>query len=332
MSLRPALERLARGLSLRGGVLRLPDGQRAPRADAARALEDWLYERFFIDWRPREGRFSDSVGGAPHFTALLLAATGTTSWFDERFRVLARHPDGVFVENGVVRLYVRRRADLRPPSPRRGGQVSVRLPCAREAAMAGFFCFNSRVGRLPDERPHLKVYLNVLPALAPVLLEGLLHDHGLRRARFDGKIVNDPDAFGRRDTALLYVEPRSLEAVLGFLGRLRARRPRGFRAAVPPFVLPLGRGVGVAESPPGDEESFGAQRCRLTALGLLAWLDGDAASAWAGVSSRFAAEGLDATRPWLGVLPASWVARAQQAMRPSARRAAGPAGPRPRRR
>jgi len=314
------LERLATRLELTRRTLRLPDGVQVPRAQAAQALEDWLYARFFIDWRAPVGRFSDSVGGAPHFTAALLSAAGTTSWFDDRFRVVSRHRPGVFVENGVVRLFVRDRRDLRPVSAASGRRVAVRLPCARDSAMGGFFCINSRAGRLPDEGPHLKVYLNVKPALAPTLLHGLLHEASLRRARFDGKVVNDPDAFGRRDTALLYVAPASITPVLRFIARLHRTNRAGFRVATPPFVLPLAPGVGLAESPPGDEESFGAQRCRLTALGLLSWLEGDAPRAWSGVATQFERHGLDANQPWLGVLPSGWVERAQAVLRPRARR------------
>lgn len=319
-ALRRSLERLAARLQLSRRSLRLPDGVHVPRDAAPQALEDWLYERFFIDWRAPAGRFSDSVGGAPHFTAQLLEAAGTTSWFDDRFRVVSRHATGVFVENGVIRLFVRDRRDLRPARAASGRRVAVRLPCARESAMGGFFCFNSRRGRLHDDGPHLKIYLNLKPSLAPALLQGLLHEPSLRRARFDGKVVNDPDAFGRRDTALLYVAPGSITPVLQFLARLRRTNPRGFRAATPPFVLPLAPGVGLAESPPGEDESFGAQRCRLTAGGLLSWLEGEAPTAWSGVSRQFEQHGLDASQPWLGVLPSAWVARARSVMRPAARR------------
>jgi hypothetical protein len=320
VALRRPIERVAAGLKLSARRLRLPDGVQVNRSDAARALEDWLYERFFIDWRAPAGRFSDSVGGAPHFTAQLVDAAGAASWFDDRFHLVSRHRTGAFVENGVIRLFVRDSRDLRPPRAASGRRVAVRLPCARESAMAGFFCINSRTGRLPDDAPHLKVYLNLKPSLAPGLLRGLLHEASLRGARFDAKVVNDPDAFGRRDTALLYVAPGSIAPVLRFVARLHRSNRSGFRPAIPPFVLPLAPGIGLAESPPGDEESFGGQRCRLTALGLLDWLDGKAPTAWSGVATQFEQQGLDASQPWLGVLPSAWVARARSVMRPAARR------------
>ncbi|MBL8917780.1 MAG: hypothetical protein JNJ54_02890 [Myxococcaceae bacterium] len=307
------LAAIARRLQPSRRGVTLPDGRRVKHDEAARALEDWLYERFFIAWTTPAGRFADSVGGAPHFTAALLEATGDASWFAPGFRVLSRSAAGVFVVDEVIRLFVAGRDALRPAGAGRGATVRVRMPCAREAAMPGFFCFNARAGRLDDEQPHLKLYLNVTPAFAPALLRWLFSDRSLSRARFDGKVVNDPDAFGRRDTALLYVDPPAVEAVVRSLARLRRQHRRGFRAGVPPFVLPLAPGLGIAESPPGNDESFGAQRCRLTAAGLLEHLRAPRLSAFDAVARQFATRGLDAQRPWLGTLPASWVPRVLRA-------------------
>lgn len=313
------LEAIARRLELSRRGVTLPDGRRVEPEAAGRALEDWLYERFFIAWTTPSGRFADSVGGAPHFTAALLEATDDASWLAPGFRVLSRSPAGVFVVNEEIRLFVSAPRELTPSSARRGAPVRLRLPCGRESAMPGFFCFNARAGRLDDDQPHLKLYLNVTPAFAPTLLRWLFADETLARARFDGKVVNDPDAFGRRDTALLYVDPPAVDAVVRSLSRLRRRHRRGFRAGVPPFVLPIAPGLGVAESPPGNDESFGAQRCRLTAAGLLEHLRTPGLSAFDAVARQFEKHHLDARRPWLGTLPASWVAKVLRAHRPRGR-------------
>lgn len=313
------LEAIARRLKSSRRSVTLPDGRRVKPDGAARALEDWLYERFFIAWTTPSGRFADSVGGAPHFTAALLEATGDASWFAPGFRVLSRSDAGVFVVDEVIRLFVAGPDGLRPAGAKRGAPVRVRMPCAREAAMPGFFCFNARAGRLDDAQPHLKLYLNVTAAFAPTLLAWLFADASLARARFDGKVVNDPDAFGRRDTALLYVDPPAVEAVVRSLARLRRAHTGGFRAGLPPFVLPIAPGLGAAESPPGNDESFGAQRCRLTALGLLDHLRTPGLSAFDAVARRFASQGLDARRPWLGTLPAAWGPKVLRAHRLRAR-------------
>lgn len=305
MTLQRTIDEVASRLRWTKQGLVLPDGATVAKPDATQALEDWLYANVFIDWRRSEGRFADSLGGSPGFIASLLEAAHGATWFMPHFRVLSREAGGAFVFNTEIRLFVRRASQLRPSKVRPGDSVSVELPCAREAAMPGYFCFNSRAGRFPDSQPHLKVYLNVTPRHAPTMLQALLHDRALAKIRFDGKIANDPDSFGRRDTMLLYVEPRGIVEVL----RVVLRHRRGLRRQTPPFVWQVAPGVGVAESPLGSHESFGAQRCRLVAEGLVAWLKRPSLTAWASVASRFSAEGLDLNRPWLGALSSAWVTR-----------------------
>jgi hypothetical protein len=307
VSHRCLLERLAARLEWREGRLELPGALSAAPDDAARALEDHLYERLFTGWRPNEGRFSDSLGGAPHFTAALTAAIGEATWWAPGFRLESRAPAGCFVQGSEIRLFVAPE-EVRPSRARRGAPVAVRLPCVREAAMPGYVCFNGRAGRFADDRPHLKVYANLRAAAAPRVLKALFGERALARVAFDGKVLNDPDAFRRRDTLLLYVDPRGVEAVVRVLRRQRA----ALRAEVPPFVLRVAPGLGVAESPLDSPESFGAHRCRLFAEGLVRW-SRDGGDVWQVVSARFASEGLDASRPWLGALPRSWTTRVLRA-------------------
>ncbi len=310
MTLERTIDGIAKQLRWTKRGLVLPGGATFSKADAAQALEDWLYANVFIDWRRSEGRFADSLGGSPEFIASLLAAAHGATWFMPHFRMLSREARGSFVFNSDIRLFLRDASQLRPSKASPGDSVSVRLPCAREAAMPGYFCFNSRAGRFSDDQPHLKVYLNVTPAHAPRVLHALLHDRSLAKVRFDGKIANDPDSFGRRDTMLLYVDPRAIVPVLRVLLRYR----RGLRRETPPFVWKVAPGLGVAESPLGSDESFGAQRCRLVAEGLVTWLKRPSLTAWGAVASRFSTEGLDPSQPWLGSMSSAWVTRVMKAL------------------
>lgn len=258
------------------------------------ALTEWLYQRLFIDWRPPTGRFAHDVAGAPWFVEQLRARAGHASYLQPGFRLAQRAPGGTFVENDHLRLFI---TDPRALVGR--GRLSVRVPCAREALAPGFFSFVSRAGRLP-EGADLKLYVNVTPAGALALVEALLHDRALREARFEAKVVNDPGAFGRRDTALLYVEPASWRRVVRWLRAFSARHRRLFRTGTPPLTLPLGRSISAAESPAGGD-SFGVHRCQLIAAGLLRGGD------WrAQIAAAFSEVGLDAAAPWLGSLPADW--------------------------
>ena len=59
-----------------------------------------------------------------------------------------------------------------------------------------------------------------------------------------------------------------LPAVAGILSRVYAEVSRYLKPGVPTFTKPLARGLGLAEDP-GQGESFGQNRCRLLAEGLI---------------------------------------------------------------
>lgn len=274
---------------------------RRHRADAT-WLAEALYQRYFIGWREPE-RPREDFAGDPAFVAELAQRTAHARTWQPGFVVERRTPSGVFVVNDDIRLWVTDAADLRPRAARRGQSVAVRLPCARESALPGFFTVVSRAGRLPADAPNVRLYLHLAPAGVAPLLEGLVTAPGLRAARFEAKVGNEPSHYGRRDTAVLYVAPRDFGRVAAWVLAFRRRHARHFRRETPPMTWPLAPGVAAAESPASTDESFGAHRCRLIAEAVATGPDWRAA-----VRRRFAREGLDWARPWLGRLPVAWTA------------------------
>ncbi|MEW5738984.1 MAG: T3SS effector HopA1 family protein [Myxococcota bacterium] len=268
-------------------------------------LAEWLYQRLFIGWR-EPSRPREDFAGDPAFVAELLARTGAARTWEDGFTVTQRSRAGAFVARDGLRLFTADASGLRPPRARTGQRVAVRVPCARQSAIPGFFTVVSRAGRLPEGEPHLRLYLHVTARGVPDLLEGLLTDSSLVRARFEAKVGNEPAHYRRRDTAVLYVTPRDFRAVALWCQAFRRRHARDFRADTPPMTWPLGPGLSACESPSGTEESYGAHRCRLIAEGLA--LAREEALSWAAaVSRRFAQEGLDWAQPWLGRLGATWL-------------------------
>ncbi|GMU60232.1 MAG: hypothetical protein AMXMBFR34_19950 [Myxococcaceae bacterium] len=285
-------------------VARLRWPRRRTPEELTPVLSEWLYQRYFIGWR-EPGRPREDLAGDAAFVAELLARVGEAQTWEAGFRVAQRTRAGAFVERDGLRLWVTDLTGLWPRPTREGQRVAVRVPCARESAIPGFFTVVSRAGRLEPGEPHLKLYLNVAPRAVPALLEGLVSHPSLRRARFEAKVGNEPAHYCRRDTALLYVDARDYRLVARWCLAFRRRHRSAFRAASPPMTWPLAPGLSAAESPPGDEESYGAQRCRLLAEALVGARQAQAD--WrSAVAARFAEEGLNWTRPWLGALAVDW--------------------------
>jgi hypothetical protein len=270
-------------------------------AIATSALAEWLYRHYFIGWQPSERPRTD-FSGSPWFVAELNARCTGTTW-EHGFELVSRVGAGAFVRNENIQLWVADAGSLKPRNARPGAAVSVKVPCAREGALPGFFTIVAPAGHPASADPHLKFYVNVTPQGALALMEGLLKAPALKSARFGAKVSNDPSQFGRRDTLLVYVDPKAAPLMAEYL--------RGFSKKLlpetPPMTVELTRGLSIAESPPHAAESFGAHRCRLIAEALFTARREDL-HVHTAVSDRFEREGLDWEAPWFGVLPRRWLA------------------------
>lgn len=260
-------------------------------------LAEWLYRHYFIGWRPSEKPRTD-LAGSPWFVAELNARCTGSTW-EHGFELVSRVGAGAFVRNESIQLWV---ADAARALKKRGATVSVKMPCAREGALPGFFTIVAPAGHPASADPHLKFYVNVTPQGALALMEGLLKAPSLRGARFGAKVSNDPSQFGRRDTLLVYVAPQHAGRMAEYLRRFSKK----FLDETPPMTVELARGLSIAESPPHSAESFGAHRCRLIAEALFTARREDLHLHTA-VSERFEREGLDWEAPWFGVLPRRWL-------------------------
>lgn len=274
---------------------------------ATTALAEWLYAEYFIGWRPSAQPRVD-YAGSPWFVAELNARCGGPSTFEPGFRVLKHEEGGTFVHNAAMYLWVADTRALRPRDAKAGQVVEVAMPCAREAAIPGFFTIVSRAGHPDRAKPHLKFYVNATPEGALLLLQGLLQGAALRTAQFGAKVTNDPAHFGRRDTLLVYVTPAHAPRVADYLSAFARRRPRALLDQTPPMTVQLARGIAVAESPRHHAESFGAHRCRLIAEGLLT-ARAEHRAARDAISERYERDGIDWNAPWFGALARGWLTR-----------------------
>ncbi|MHB8873942.1 MAG: T3SS effector HopA1 family protein [Myxococcaceae bacterium] len=298
----PALAKLVRRLEWDGRRgLRLSDGSPGwvPPGEAEAFLTEHLYRQYFCRWRPPRGELSQ----APAFVARLAeAAEGASTWADG-WEVTQAGAGWAFVTNGAIQVFVADREGLRPRGAGEGTRVQLRLPCAREAASPGFFFFVGRAGRLPEDRPHVRFYLNLTPDGAAGTLEALARGPAAAKLLLEAKFVNNPEGYGRVDTGILYVDPGSFDGTAALVRGLERSHPGWFRRGTPPFTCPLGKGSAVAEAPltpPGEAaESYGESRCRLLARGLVRALRGGDLDWPARVAEVFALEGLSPERPWV---------------------------------
>ena len=307
MTLEAQLTRLLKGVRPRGRDL-VVHGRRASVEQTVAWLTELLYQRHMV---VSDGTHPPDFAGDPQLIAALQRAAGGRRYYEPGWKASWVREGGVAVTNGVVQLWVARQPGaLKPARPRRGAKVELSLPCARNGWLPGYFGLVSAAGG--NRAPHpVKVYLNLTVALAPAWVKFLLHDPRLRRLRFEAKLFNDPLSYGRRDPAVMYLEPDSALEVLSRVRRFVRGHRRQVRAQQVAFTLPLEPGFSVGASLEGERrlrQSYGEYRCRLVARAAIRALrDGAPRQKWSGYFARaFADAGGDFVRPWLGAARIDW--------------------------
>lgn len=150
-----------------------------------------------------------------------------------------------------------------------GANVSLRFPKELLGISPGFYmALSDRDFPAGDPQRLVRFYWNVTPEGAARLMQ--IVTSALNRAAlpYRLKVLNAPGRFIRCDAAVLYVRPNDYAPVAGLLEDIYPDILGRLKPAVPAFTKLLAPGLGLAEDP-GGEESFGQQRCRLLAEGMV---------------------------------------------------------------
>ncbi|MBD2607484.1 hypothetical protein H6G81_23895 [Scytonema hofmannii FACHB-248] len=193
-------------------------------------------------------------------------------YFDPGWCVLRQESDeSLAVNKGGLTLHIERDRHLQPAeqSASVGNLVAIRMP--RNLVQNGFYMAVSDAG--PDTHPQtVRVYFNLTPEGAVVVMESLTQQLNQIRIPFTFKVLYNPSDYGRYDSGVLYFEKSNYEIVRQVLKSVYAENQLHFRTEVPLFTKLLAPGLALAEEPDckfAAVESFGMNRCQIVANGLL---------------------------------------------------------------
>jgi len=258
------VELLAPDRARSGGVELAVAGAIGPLAGLAEAL----YARHYI--RPRqEAAAPVAPADAATFLDTLRAAN----------KVAPRHAIWTIVAVDAWGLSLadgnggQRRAGYVEAVPGPGGFAPgqlVTIPAMREmlTAPAGHYAMLGRPIAEAGAGRQVRFYWNIDAAGAAVFLDGIGAGLERRRIPFQAKVPAHPAGFARADAGVLYLDAEDVEAARDVIAGTHAAVGATLRPETPLFTRALGRGLGFAESP-ASGESFGMQRCRLVAEGLV---------------------------------------------------------------
>ncbi len=169
---------------------------------------------------------------------------------------------------------------LRGPGsrPQRGDPIVVITPRCSTLLQPDFFhFFGAAVSFWDEPSTPLRFYWNLTPESAADWIERLSTALDRFQIPFHAKCLSDAGYYSRRDSGVLYLDPRFFAAAAPAIARIASETE--LLDSTPLFTCPLAPGLALAESPAGEDpnESFGMNRCRRLArarsLADLDWLD-----------------------------------------------------------
>jgi len=185
---------------------------------------------------------------------------------------------------------------------RPGMNLSVFFMRETKTMQPGFyFAFGAAEAGELDTLSLARLYWNVRAEGAVPLMRAVTRGLNRFQVPFRIKCLTNTAFYTRNDAAVLYVEKRFYRVTARVLAGVHREVARHLRPDAPLFTKPLAAGLALAEEP-YTGESFGMQRCRMLAEGILsAHARGarDDGSRLEEVGRHFAAYGLKLEAPYL---------------------------------
>lgn len=116
--------------------------------------------------------------------------------------------------------------------------------------------------------PVARFYFNINPVGAPVLIKLIRAHFNLFGVPFTFKCCAKPSYYNRTDTAVLYIDYSFFSISIQLLEKVVAGVKKFLNKDVPLFTYKIENGFSFAEDP-GGNLSFGQNRCRIVANGLI---------------------------------------------------------------
>lgn len=271
-------------------------------------LEQTLYQHCYC--RTFDGALRDEQPApvqSVDFTPALSEANATRERWDTGWQVYQVLPSGQVLahKDGRTRAlwpgeFLSTDAPGLPPRP--GMNLSVFFMRETKTMQPGFyFAFGEAQEGELDSFSLARFYWNLRAEGAVPLMRSVTRGLNRFQVPFRIKCLTNSAFYTRNDAAVLYVDKRYYRVTARVLAGVHREVARHLRPDAPLFTKPLADGLALAEEP-YTGESFGMQRCRILAEGIMsahARNLRDEASRLEEVERHFAAYGLKLEAPYL---------------------------------
>lgn len=149
--------------------------------------------------------------------------------------------------------------------------TGIRLIARKEHKDVGagfYYVFGNTLGE--DNSDQLvRIYFNIQPGGAPVLIENLTGQLNSLLIPFNFKCLSHPHYFTRCDTAVLYFDKRFSHLIFDILQTIFPGIKQYLNCDTPAFTKALSPGIAFAENPLKQDESFGTHCSKMIVQGIL---------------------------------------------------------------
>jgi hypothetical protein len=271
-------------------------------------LEQTLYQHCYC--RTFDGALRDEMPDLVHgvdLTPALSEANATRERWDTGWQVYQVLPSGQVLAHKDGRTRALWPGEfLTTDAPgmalRPGMNLSVFFMRETKTMQPGFyFAFGEAQAGELDNFSLARLYWNVRAEGAVTLMRTVTRGLNRFQVPFRFKCLTNSAFYTRDDAAVLYVDKRYFRVTARVLASIYGEVSRHLRPAAPLFTKPLADGLALAEEP-YTGESFGMQRCRILAEGLLsahARNIREEAARLEEIERHFAAYGLKLEAPYL---------------------------------
>lgn len=256
-----------------------------PGADEALAADPYLPARMDHantsrdSWDPGWQVFSVATNGTVH------AIKGEVEQLVQPGEFVTHGPPGTAVAVGTTITVYRRRG-------------------AHDAQPGFYYIYGETPIHIWADHALFRFYFNSTPKGVGPLISWISELLNAFHIPFRMKALTDASHYTRSDSTVLYVARRWAGTVARVLAHSARPTDMDLMDRVPLFTRKLAPGIGIADDPGISGESLGMNRCRLVAEAIVEeyghgrtgrepWMEA--------VKQRFAKDGLDVARPWLGV-------------------------------
>ncbi len=269
-----------------------------------------LYENFYCCGEPT-ATFQDSparpalYGMNPFVKDLSFSNLGT-GHFEAGWDVLSTEGSNIIVRRDGLHLVVKRGeyfdSTMHDHGIRIGSRVSIRYPKEMLGISPGFYMALGNKPLNNSKDKIVRIYWNIVSEGAIPLMRNITSLLNQFQVPFNFKVLNNPDAYSTRcDTAVLYIRKIDYDLISGILIEIYSEVGSFLKKRTPAFTKRLAGGLSLAEDP-ANKESFGQDRCRLLADGMIRAYEEQRKTVkekLQTVVDRFTEEGINVEKPYL---------------------------------